>query len=86
MLLAIHAQAMPPAGDVQELSLAELEGVNGGVAPILLFAACLALLALPATATGGGQSGPPVNSGGNGIRVDTNTSPTPLASPKPVYA
>ena len=78
------AEAPSPSGEIQELTLEDLEGVTGGAAPILLFAVCLVLLALPASAGGSGQSGPPVNSNGNGIRVDTNTSPTPtLAFPSP---
>jgi lactobin A/cerein 7B family class IIb bacteriocin len=79
------AEAPSPSGEIQELSLEDLEGVTGGVAPILLFAACLVVLALPAIADGTGASGPPVNSNGNGIRVDTNTRPTPsLAFPSPM--
>ncbi len=86
MFGAIQSHSHPLESDIQELSLDELADVNGGVAPVLLFVACLAFLALPASAGGSGQSGPPVNSGGNGIRVDTNTRPTPLASPSPLYA
>jgi lactobin A/cerein 7B family class IIb bacteriocin len=79
------AEAPSPGGDIQELTLEDLEGVTGGVAPILRLVVCLVVLALPAIADGTGASGPPVNSNGNGIRVDTNTRPTPsLALPSPM--